>query len=72
MEKLLQKNNDISEGCIFSNKTFPNIVINQFSYWIFIKDFQRFLKIPQQFVFFVQTREKVTQDLLSFLKNMLK
>ena len=34
--------------------------------------FQNFLKISQQFVFLVQTREKLTHGLLTFLKNILK
>ena len=36
------------------------------------ESFLDFLKISQQFVFFVQTREKLTYDLLNCLKNMLK
>ena len=44
----------------------------QFFYRIFIKQFQNFLKISQQFVFFVQTRQKLTHALLNFYENMLK
>ena len=47
-------------------KSFPKIVKNQFWYWIFIKKFQKFLKISQQVVFFVQTREKLTHGLFNF------
>ena len=39
---------------------------------MFIKNFQNFLKISQQFAFFVQTREKLTHGLFNFLKNMRK
>ena len=48
---------------LFLATTFPKIVKIQFSYWIFIKNFQKFLKIFQLFVFFVQTREKLTHGL---------
>ena len=40
----------------------------QFFYWIFIKTFQNFLKISQQFVFFVQTSEKLTQGFKNFVE----
>ena len=33
---------------------------------------RNFLTISQQFVFFVQTREKLTRGMLDFLKHMLK
>ena len=47
---------------LFLATTFPNIAKTiQFFYWILIKKFQNFLKISQQFMFFVQTREKLTQ-----------
>ena len=44
----------------------------QFSYRIFIKKFQNFPKISQQFGFYVQTRKKLTHSWLTYLKNMLK
>ena len=34
--------------------------------------FEKFLKISQEFQFFVQTRKHLTHGLLIFLKNMLK
>ena len=44
----------------------------QFFYWIFIKNFQKFLKVSQQFVIFVQTAKNEHIRLFIFLKNMLK
>ena len=38
----------------------------------FFEIFQKYLKMSQQFVFFVQTCENLTQGLLNFLKNRLK
>ena len=43
---------------LFLATTFPN--------------FQNFLKISQQLGFFVQTREKLTQDFWNFVENMVK
>ena len=53
---------------LFLERTFPKIVKNSIFYWIFIKDFQNFLKISQQFVFFFQTRENLTQGFEFLLK----
>ena len=44
----------------------------QFSYLIFIKHFRKFLKICQQFVFFVQTRENLTHGLLTYFEKYAK
>ena len=52
--------------------TFPNLAKNSIFYWIFIKNIQNFLEISKQLLFYVQTREKVTQDLLNSFENMLK
>ena len=48
---------------LFLATTFPKIL---FLYCIFIKNFHNLLKISQQFVFFVQTHEKLTLCLLFF------
>ena len=45
----------------FFATTFPKIVKNSIFLLNFSRNFQNFLKISQQFVFFVQTREKLTQ-----------
>ena len=81
-KKLLQKTGVISQCSIFSNKFSKNKIKNkiknknkikiQFFNRIIIKDFQNFLKISQQFAFFVQTRKKLTTGQLNFLKNMQK
>ena len=73
-KKLLSKNGVISEDSIFSNK-FSKIKIkqlkNQFFYRIFIRNFQNFLKISQQFVFPPNAR-KINAWFVIFLKNMPK
>ena len=69
-KKLLQKNDVIPSSSICS-KSFPKIDKNTMFYCIFIKNFQNFLKISQQFVIFVQRREEFTHRLLNFQKNML-
>ena len=46
---------------LFLAKTFPKIEKIQYFYWILIKKFQNFLTVSQQFTFFVQTLEKLTQ-----------
>ena len=51
---------------------FPKLAKNLIFLLIFIKNFQNFLKISKQFVFFVQTREKVAHGLLNSFENMLK
>ena len=52
--------------------TFPKVTKNEIFYWIFITDFQNFLKISKQFVFVVQTREHLTHCLLKFLEKYAK
>ena len=49
-----------------------NKKIIQFFYRIFIQKFQYFLKISQQFVFFVQTRKKWTHSLLNVFEKYAK
>ena len=71
-KKLLYKNDVISEVSIFSNKFCKKIEIIQFLHWIFIKNFQNFLKISKTIVFFVQTRENLTHGFEIFLKNRRK
>ena len=76
-EKIVE-NGVISEGSIFSNKFSINKIKNknkieiQFFYRIFIKDFQNFLKISQQFAYFVQTSEKLTHGFLKFFEKSEK
>ena len=75
-KKLLQKNGVISEATIFSN-IFSKKIKNknkkiQIFYRIFIKNMQNFIKISQQFVFFVQTRKKLTRGLLNFFEKYSK
>ena len=68
----------ISEFSIFSNKFSKNKFKNknkikiQFFYRIFIKTFQNFLKISQQFAFFVQTLEKLTHGFFEFFWKISK
>ena len=45
---------------------------NQFFNSSFIKNFQNFLKISQQFAFFVQTRKKLTNGLLTCFEKYAK
>ena len=58
---------------LFLATTFPKIVKNSLNFPIefLSKIFENFSKFPK-FVFFAQTREKLTHGLLNFLKNMLK
>ena len=58
MGEMLEKNDVISED-YFKQQIFQKPLKFNFSI-VFIKDFQIFLKISPQFVFFVQTREKLT------------
>ena len=44
----------------------------KFLTWIFIKNVHNFLKISQQFALFVQTWEKITHGLLTFLEKFPK
>ena len=54
---------------LFLATTFPKLAKNS----IFLLNFfQKFLKVSQQFVFFVQTAKNEHICLLIFLKNMLK
>ena len=64
------ENGVISEGSIFSNIFSTNNNKIQFFNWIFIKNFQNFLKISQQFAFFVQTAENEHIGLLNSLENI--
>ena len=48
----------------FKQNLFQKLLKIQIFYWILIKNFQSFSKIPQQFMFYVQTRENLTQGLL--------
>ena len=57
-------------NALFLVTNFPKIIQKmQFFYCIFIKNFQIFLKISQQFVFFVQTCEKIKQGLLNYFEK---
>ena len=73
-KKQLQKNGVISEGSIFSYKFSKknNKNKNNKKYNFSIEFSSKNFKIFQQFVFFVQTRKKLTHSLLTYLKNMLK
>ena len=54
---------------LFLVTTFPKIVKNS----IFLLNFyQKFLKVSQQFVYFVQTRENLTHGLLNFCEKYAK
>ena len=53
---------------LFLAATFQNVAKIQFFYWIFMKNFQNFLKDSKQFVFLVQTREKLRHVCLIILK----
>ena len=55
--EIVVENGVISEISIFSNKFSKKIKKLNFSHRIFIKIFQSFLKISQQFGFFVQTQK---------------
>ena len=70
-KKLLKKNGVISEGSIFAT-TFLKLAKNSIFLLNFYKNFQKFLNVSQQFVFFVQTAKNEHIGLLNFLKNMLK
>ena len=59
-KELLSKSDVIFQGSIFSNN-FPEIVEKSFFYWVFFQ-------ISQQFVVFVQTRQKTRMDLKNFEK----
>ena len=71
-EKIIVENGVISEGSLSSNKFSKNYNKIQFFNWIFIKNFQNFLKISEQFVFLVQKAKNERMGLLNLLKNMLK
>ena len=57
---------------LFLATTFPKLAKNSIFYWTFIKNFQKFLKVSQRFIFFFQTAKNEHIGLLIFLKNMLK
>ena len=57
---------------LFLATTFPKLAKNLIFLLNFYQKFQIFLKFSQQFVFFVQTREKVTHGLSNSFENMLK
>ena len=71
-KKLLQKTGVLSVGSKlvtnFRKKIKNKNKAIQF-YRIFIEEFPNFLKISQQFVFFVQTPKKVTHSLLNYQKK---
>ena len=71
-EKLLQKNGVISQ-CSISSKIYRKIKEKcNFSIEFSSKTLKSFLKISQQYEFFVQTSEKLTHALLNILKNKHK
>ena len=70
--KNVVENDVISEVPIFINKIPKNSKKLNFSIEFVSKKFNFLLKISEPFLFFVQTREKLTHGLLNFLKNMLK
>ena len=57
---------------LFLATTFPKVGKNSIFLLNFYQKFSKLLKISKPFVFFVQTREKVTHGLLNSLENMLK
>ena len=70
-EKLLQKNEVISY-VIFSNKFSQKLIKMQFSIEFSPKIFKIFSNFPQTIVFFVQTRENLTNGFENFLQNRRK
>ena len=53
---------------LFLVTNFPKIVYNSIFLLNFHNNFKNLLKISQQFVFFIQMREKLTHGLLNFWK----
>ena len=52
--------------------TFPKVAKNAIFLLHFVKDFQNFRKISKQFVFFLQTREKLKQGFFVFFEKYAK
>ena len=71
MGKMLQKKDVISEDSIFSNNFSKKFSKIQFFYWIFSKNFQKFLKMTKQFVFRQKAR-KINTWFVKLFENMLK
>ena len=57
---------------LFLATAFPKIDKNSVLLLNFYQKCQNFLKISQQFVFIVKTREKLTLSFLNFVENRLK
>ena len=69
-KKFFQKNEIISEISILSNKFSQKIDKNSIFHWIFIKNFQIFLKISQTIVFVVQKPENLPHGFAIYLQNI--
>ena len=67
IEKMLKKNDGTLDGSIFSINFSKNSLKLNFPIEFSSKIYKIFSKHSQQFVFFVQSLEKLTQVLLSFV-----